>query len=81
MKGAAKVENVKDQDNNTSDSVGKGPVTNCIRCDKWIAGPGPAMCEDCRAEGYTPCANCGIRVSNGTTPYCDVCAEEIVGTG
>jgi RecJ-like exonuclease len=60
---------------------GKGPVTNCVRCDRWMVGPGPALCEQCRSEGYELCANCGLRVTNGTTPYCDVCAEEIVGTG
>jgi hypothetical protein len=27
------------------------------------------------------CANCQKRVTNETTPYCDICAEEIVGTG
>ena len=60
---------------------GRGPVTNCIRCDKWIPGPGPALCDECKAEGYVPCENCGVRVANGTTPYCDQCAEEILGTG
>jgi RecJ-like exonuclease len=61
--------------------TGRGPVTNCVRCDKWIAGPGPALCDDCKAEGFELCRHCGTRVSNGTTPYCDVCAEEIVGAG
>jgi hypothetical protein len=59
----------------------KGPVTNCVRCDRWTAGPGPALCANCQAEGFRLCANCGIRVANDTTPYCDVCAEEIIGTG
>ena len=61
--------------------TGRGPVTNCARCDKWIGGPGPALCDECKAEGFELCAHCGTRVSNGTTPYCDVCAEEIVGAG
>jgi hypothetical protein len=59
----------------------KGPVTNCINCDKWIPGPGPKLCEECKAKGLRICENCGERVANETTPYCDVCAEEIVGTG
>ncbi|MEO8285921.1 MAG: hypothetical protein ABI670_05760 [Chloroflexota bacterium] len=59
----------------------KGPVTNCLHCDKWIAGPGPKLCDDCLAQGYKICENCGKRVANSTTPYCDVCAEEIVGAG
>ena len=67
--------------NETEEKVGKGPVTNCVRCDKWIAGTGPALCDDCEAEGFAICANCHQRLSNGTTPYCDQCAEEIVGTG
>jgi hypothetical protein len=60
---------------------GKGPVTNCVNCDKWIPGPGPALCAECQAQGFALCAECGQRVANGTTPYCDQCAEEIVGTG
>ena len=65
----------------TAPVAGKGPVTNCVRCDRWTAGPGPALCEQCRAEGYRLCHNCGQRVANETTPYCDQCAEEIIGTG
>ncbi|MDQ3930485.1 MAG: hypothetical protein M3328_15245 [Chloroflexota bacterium] len=67
--------------NETAPAENKGPVTNCVRCDKWTRGPGPALCAECQAEGYVLCANCGRRVSNGTTPYCDECAEEIVGAG
>ena len=67
--------------NEGESKTGRGPVTNCINCDKWIAGPGPALCDDCKAEGYAACENCGVRVANGTTPYCDECAEEILGTG
>ncbi|MDQ6693176.1 MAG: hypothetical protein M3014_01965 [Chloroflexota bacterium] len=59
----------------------KGPVTNCVQCDKWIPGPGPTLCAECQAQGYDMCHNCGRRVADGTTPYCDQCAEEIVGTG
>jgi hypothetical protein len=59
----------------------KGPVTNCIRCDKWVAGTPPKLCDDCKAKGYRVCENCGKRVANATTPYCDICAEEIVGAG
>ncbi len=61
--------------------TGKGPVTNCVQCGSRTAGPGPALCANCTAEGYKVCTNCGIRASNGTTPYCDQCAEEILGTG
>ena len=68
-------------DKDVTTVTGRGPVTNCVRCDKWIAGLGPALCEQCRAEGYRLCENCGERVANDTTPYCDQCAEEIVGTG
>ncbi|MDQ5825534.1 MAG: hypothetical protein M3441_15175 [Chloroflexota bacterium] len=32
-------------------------------------------------EGYRLCRHCGQRVANETTPYCDQCAEEIVGAG
>jgi hypothetical protein len=59
----------------------KGPVTNCIRCDRWIAGPGPALCDDCAGQGFKICNHCHKRVANETTPYCDTCAEEILGTG
>jgi hypothetical protein len=59
----------------------KGPVTNCLHCDKWIPGPGPALCDDCQAQGFQICNHCHKRVTNGTTPYCDICAEEILGTG
>ena len=59
----------------------KGPVTNCINCDKWVAGEAPKLCDDCKAKGYRICENCHKRVANDTTPYCDVCAEEIVGAG
>ena len=59
----------------------RGPVTNCIRCDKWIAGPGPALCEECASQGFRVCNHCHKRVANETTPYCDTCAEEILGTG
>jgi hypothetical protein len=68
-------------DNKTNAATGKGPVTNCIRCDSWVAGTGPTLCENCKAEGYQICGNCHRRVTNGTTPYCDQCAEEIVGAG
>jgi hypothetical protein len=64
-----------------TETVNKGPVTNCINCDRWIPGPGPALCEDCQAQGLAICANCEQRVANTTTPYCDQCAEEIVGAG
>lgn len=67
--------------NETAPVYGKGPVTNCLRCDKWTPGPGPALCAECQAEGYTLCENCGQRIANDTTPYCDQCAEEIVGAG
>ena len=60
--------------------AGKGPVTNCVRCDSWTAGPGPALCANCQSEGYRLCQYCGQRVANETTPYCDQCAEEIMGT-
>jgi predicted amidophosphoribosyltransferase len=59
----------------------RGPVTNCVHCDRWVAGTGPTLCEQCQAEGHRMCANCQKRVTNETTPYCDICAEEIVGTG
>ncbi len=65
----------------TGPAMGKGPVTNCMQCDSWTAGPGPALCANCRAEGHTLCRNCQQHVTNGTTPYCDQCAEEIIGTG
>jgi hypothetical protein len=65
----------------TNKVMGKGPVTNCVRCDSWTHGPGPALCANCQAEGYKLCAHCHQRVSNQTTPYCDQCAEEIVGGG
>lgn len=67
--------------NNNESSTGKGPVTNCVRCDSWTPGPGPALCANCQSEGYALCTNCEKRVANGTTPYCDQCAEEILGTG
>jgi hypothetical protein len=54
---------------------------HCIRCGREVSGEGPALCDQCKAEGFQICENCGIRVANGTTPYCDTCAEEIVGTG
>lgn len=53
----------------------------CLRCGKPVSGDAPAVCEQCAVEGYAVCQNCGIRVNNGTTPYCDICAEEIVGAG
>jgi DNA-directed RNA polymerase subunit RPC12/RpoP len=56
-------------------------TTKCIRCGREVAGEGPALCDQCKAEGYAICANCGKRVANGTTPYCNICAEEIIGTG
>ena len=62
-------------------NTGKGPVTNCIWCDSWTPGPGPAMCANCQSAGHALCRNCEKRVNNGTTPYCDQCAEEILGTG
>lgn len=71
----------KESEEQTMTQENRGPVTNCIRCDKWIPGPGPALCDECKAQGYRICVNCGKRVANDTTPYCDVCAEEIVGTG
>jgi|GEM_PF-5676491 len=68
-------------DNSANTVYGKGPVTNCVNCDKWIPGPGPALCPECQAQGHAMCQHCHQRVSNGTTPYCDHCAEEIVGAG
>ena len=59
----------------------EGTSTHCIRCGKEVPGPGPKLCDDCIGKGFTICENCGIRVANGTTPYCDTCAEAIVGTG
>jgi DNA-directed RNA polymerase subunit RPC12/RpoP len=59
----------------------EGTTTRCIRCGKETSGPGPKLCDDCQSKGFAICENCGIRVANGTTPYCDQCAEEIVGTG
>lgn len=53
----------------------------CLHCGNEVAGEGPAICERCATEGFAVCQNCGIRTSNGTTPYCNNCAEEIVGTG
>jgi DNA-directed RNA polymerase subunit RPC12/RpoP len=61
--------------------VANESTTKCIRCGRETSGEAPALCEQCKAEGYAICANCGKRVSNGTTPYCNICAEEIVGTG
>jgi hypothetical protein len=65
----------------TTESENKGPVTNCVRCDRWVAGPGPKVCDNCAEEGYALCEHCNERLANDTTPYCDVCAEEIVGGG
>ena len=56
-------------------------TNQCIRCGRAVDGEDPALCEQCKSEGFSICENCGIRVSNGTTPYCDTCAEEIIGTG
>lgn len=67
--------------NDTTPAMGKGPVTNCVQCDGWTAGPGPSLCANCQAEGHALCRNCHQRVTNGTTPYCGQCAEEIIGTG
>jgi len=53
----------------------------CIRCGNPTTGAGQTLCDDCAGQGYRICENCGKRVANSTTPYCDTCAEEIVGTG
>ena len=57
------------------------PAAHCIRCGKGIPGIGPGLCDDCQGKGFQLCENCCRRVANGTTPYCDQCAEEIIGTG
>ncbi len=56
-------------------------TNHCIRCGRPVNAEGPVLCDQCKSEGYRICQNCGIRVANSTTPYCDICAEEIVGTG
>ncbi len=53
----------------------------CLRCGRPVAGDAPAICEQCATQGFAVCQHCGIRATNGTTPYCDICAEEIVGAG
>ena len=41
-------------DNNSTQVAGKGPVTNCLNCDKWVAGSGPTICAECTesTEGF-----------------------------
>ncbi|MGA7732391.1 MAG: hypothetical protein WCD37_14115 [Chloroflexia bacterium] len=56
-------------------------TNHCPRCGRAIDSDEPALCGQCQAEGFEMCEKCGIRVANGTTPFCDTCAEEIVGTG
>ena len=56
-------------------------TNTCLRCGRPVDGQDPAICEQCASEGFAVCQNCSIRASNGTTPYCDICAEEIVGAG
>lgn len=56
-------------------------TNHCIRCGRPVTAEGPNLSDQCKSEGFKICDNCGIRPSNGTTPYCNICAEEIVGTG
>lgn len=53
----------------------------CVKCGRMLPEGTKGLCENCTAEGATLCDNCGVRVSNDTTPYCNVCADEIVGAG
>lgn len=57
------------------------PVTQCGNCGRAIPGQGFALCASCQVAGYRECKNCEKRVASTTNPYCDVCAEEILGTG
>lgn len=56
-------------------------ITQCGNCGRRIPGWGFALCSRCQVDGYRECKNCEQRVASVTNPYCDVCAEEIVGAG
>jgi hypothetical protein len=60
---------------------GPQATTHCGRCGRLIPGGEFAVCAACQLDGYHVCDYCHQRVASGTTPYCDQCAEEIVGAG
>ncbi len=57
------------------------PVTHCARCHRRIPGRGNAVCASCQLLGYHICDHCGEQVAGPHNPYCDTCAEEILGGG
>lgn len=57
------------------------PVTHCARCHRRIPGRGAAVCASCQLLGYRICDHCGQNVAGPHSPYCETCAEEIVGAG
>jgi hypothetical protein len=57
------------------------PVTHCARCHRRVPGRGAAVCASCQLLGYHICDHCRERVAGPHNPYCDTCAEEIVGAG
>jgi hypothetical protein len=71
------------QEGNTEgeDAFNRQPVVRCGRCDRAIPGRYYSLCAECQAEGYRICSYCGQGVASTTNPYCDQCAEMIVGGG
>jgi hypothetical protein len=62
-------------------TLGGQPVTHCARCRRRIPGHGAAVCASCQLLGYRICDHCGQNVAGPHSPYCETCAEEIVGAG
>ncbi|MFL5733410.1 MAG: hypothetical protein ACJ78Q_09420 [Chloroflexia bacterium] len=57
------------------------PVVRCGRCDRAIPGRFYSLCAQCQVDGYRVCAYCGQGAASTSNPYCDQCAEVIVGGG